>query len=161
MQLEGVAVRSGRNDGGTIGMRIEGGQTPRTGQTAQRHNLQALGAYFWRIFLRLGEEDPRSTSMFSRGDGCLPMARSKGRREDAEGRSSSERVAGATRIAALVGTRHACPPTSLQLAILCICEARGCGSNVRQEIRLHLGSGYSSILFVGWAVARDVEDGLT
>lgn len=40
-----------------------------------RRDLHALGAYFWRTFLRLGDDDLLSTSICSMGEGWLFMAR--------------------------------------------------------------------------------------
>jgi hypothetical protein len=48
---------------------------PSQGCKSGRRDLHALGAYFWRTFLRLGDDDLLSTSICSIGEGWLFMAR--------------------------------------------------------------------------------------
>jgi len=64
------------NHYGTIGMQHVKLQRC-LGQVSTRlgRDVQALGAYFWRTFFRLGDDDLLSTSMSCIGDGWLFMAR--------------------------------------------------------------------------------------
>lgn len=53
----------------------EAPEMPSQGYKSGRRDLHALGAYFWRTFLRLGDDDLLSTSICSIGEGWLFMTR--------------------------------------------------------------------------------------
>ena len=79
------AVSSGY---GTIGMQHVKPQGCRErSKRAQRRDVQALGAYFWRTFLRLGDDDLRSMSICCISEGWLFMARRRGWKKECAPRS--------------------------------------------------------------------------